>query len=122
MFGRLNGKINKYKRKGFTSYIFLIVKNRRICGRAGHDVIHNFGTVRSCQIAENASAFWKEVDKVLNQLMAEKKIYFHDVEKIRKQFAAYVPMPKVSIPAIATPPPPSLPKTGVEAVLAKYGL
>jgi hypothetical protein len=120
MFGRLNGKINKYKRKRFTSYIFLIVKNRRICGRAGHDVIHNFGTVRSYQIAESASAFWKEVDRVLNQLTAEKKIYFHDVEKIRKQFSAYVPIPKVAAPPAV--PAPTFPKTGIEAVLAKYNL
>ncbi len=101
MYGVTNGKIIRRKGKGYYSYNFLIVKNRRnsITGKAGYQVVFNFGTIRDYEFADRAKAFWQEVETELTALVRENKIYANDADKIRRQFAEYISVPVVPKPA-----------------------
>lgn len=100
MYGVTNGKIIKRKNKYGDSYNFLIVHNRRDgYGRAGYDTVWNFGTVRGYEMKDRANEFWQTAEKTLQKLVDENVIYRNDADKIRKQFAAYIPVP-VAAPAM----------------------
>ncbi len=80
------------------------MKNRRnsITGKAGYQVVFNFGTIRDYEFADRAMAFWQEVETELTALVRDNKIYAADADKIRGQFEKYIP---VSVTPTAAPVP-----------------
>ncbi len=106
MYGVTNGKIIRRRGKGYYSYNFLIVKNRRNAetGKAGYQVVFNFGTIRDYEFADRAMAFWQEVETVLTTLVRDNKIYSNDADKIRGQFAEYISVPVAPIAAPVVAP------------------
>ncbi len=94
MYGRANGKIIRRKGKGYYSYNFIIAKNRRHpeTGKAGYQVVFNFGTIRDYEFADRAKAFCQEVETELTALVRDNKIYSNDADKIRGQFQKYIPI------------------------------
>jgi hypothetical protein len=104
MYGITNGKIIRRKGKGYYSFNFLIVKNRRNpeTGKAGYQVVFNFGTIRDYEFVDRAKAFWQEVESVLTALVRDNKIYSNDADKIRGQFGKYIARPIIS-PAVPLP-------------------
>src|SRR5688572_28675068 len=95
MYGTTNGKIIKRRNKTGYSYNFLIVKNKRhpMTGKAVFDTIWNFGTIRSTETKNQANAFWAKVELVSDSLVYKGKIYANDADKLRRQFAKYIPFP-----------------------------
>jgi hypothetical protein len=112
MFGVVtcNGKIIRRKCKGYTALNFLLVKNIRseLTGRPTYKVLHNFGTIRSTEVAIKAKGFWIRVEIVLRQFVADKTISSHDGAKVRKQFSRVIPVPTAS--PIPAPAPTATPK------------
>jgi hypothetical protein len=105
-YGIVNGKIAKRKNKTGWSHNFLIGKNYRceMTGKPNFKIIWNFGTIKNTEFKDRANAFWKEVELVLTSLVRDNKIYANDADKIRGQFAEYIPLPLVPIAAPATVP------------------
>ncbi len=126
MYGRTNGKIIRRKGKGYYSYNFLIVKNRRNpeTGKAGYQVVFNFGTIRDYEFVDRAKAFWQEVETELTALVRDNKIYSNDADKIRGQFAEYISVPIASPATPAASASPAKIKTDsdvAERVQKKFG-
>jgi hypothetical protein len=93
------------------------VKNRRNpeTGKAGYQVVFNFGTIRDYEFADRAKAFWQEVETVLIALVRDNKIYGNDADKIRGQFQKYISVPPAPIAAPVASASPTKTKTNPDA-------
>jgi hypothetical protein len=92
----VRGKVNKIQRKGYTSYIFMIVNYYRDGSKpyGQHKIKYNFGSVRSYNLskAEHSVRFYSRVETVLAALIASESIEIQAADRVREKFREYFPM------------------------------
>ena len=121
---RISGKVKPERRKGFTSYVFLLCSYyRNFHGKRGYTIVHNFGTIRDYELTNAAKAqeLWTEFDEVTGRLVAENKMWQQHVKDAEKRFQKYIKRPVVVVAAPAKVSTPEMHDTRSE-ILAKYGL
>lgn len=111
---RLNGKIQKIKRKGYVAIRCSIVRSYRHfgSGRSMTEVKASFPTLKSTDVNDPKiqTEFWKRVESTLAKLMLTDGLGLNNAQAIRERFASVIPKPilRISLPkADSTPNAPN---------------
>lgn len=88
-----NARIVKRKINDDVSFAFSVVRHVRIMGRSNNLPLAKIMTVRQSEFGTRAEEFWREADKVLDELETSGKVWHQCRLKIERKFAAVLPRP-----------------------------